>query len=52
MVGERIKLTQVAEPTRELVDKTHAQYVEKLKSLYNGHRHAHEAYAKKELEIW
>ena len=35
-----------------LVEETHAKYVAALRRLYNEHRHLHEAYKEKPLEIW
>jgi len=52
IVGERMVLEQISTPTREQVDQCHSEYMNRLRALYEGHRHLHPAYAHKELEIW
>ena len=51
-VGDAIKVKQTDAPSQALIDATHAEFVDKLRAAFDGHKHlAGPAYAKKELEV-
>jgi len=52
VIGERIELPRIDEPSREDVDRYHSMYIERLTELYNQHRHRLPEYVNKPLEIW
>mmetsp|Transcript_98827 Transcript_98827/g.282557 ORF Transcript_98827/g.282557 Transcript_98827/m.282557 type:complete len:273 (-) Transcript_98827:106-924(-) len=52
VVGNRIAMPTVEEPSREMVEKHHAMYVEALQRLYYEHRALHPLYQSRALELW